>query len=288
VGATWAALLGTALGVAVVQRSLFVVAGLVAAVGTAGASRFLPRPATHGVTRRDVRRILATLVLVARDRRDVTFFLAPNRLFWGTRSMRLRGWRLALANTGPQTRRYFAAAALFFAGFAVFWAPLPIYLIDAGLDSGTAFGLYLVNNVASAALFDRAGAIGDGALWTTQTRALTVRGLAFSGVAVAALLGVTGAIAAVTVAMLLVVVGATWAFVAVAGTTIVTNLVGPSTRGAILGSYVALAAFAGGVGSLLGGALAAWSYPLSFVVAAVLVVTGALLVRGGSSAPTAG
>jgi MFS family permease len=84
--------------------------------------------------------------------------------------------------------------------------------------------------------------------------------------------------ALVAVAGLLAVVGLTWAFIAVAGTTIVTRYAPGRSRGAVLGTYAALSAVGGSLGSLLGGAVAAVSFVLAFLLAATLVFVGGGLV----------
>ncbi|MFB6137833.1 MAG: hypothetical protein ABEJ42_05755 [Halobacteriaceae archaeon] len=76
-------------------------------------------------------------------------------------------------------------------------------------------------------------------------------------------------------AALLAVVGLTWAYVAVAGTTVVSRLAPAADRGEVLGAYAALAALGGGAGSLLGGWLATRGFSTAFAGAALLVFAGA-------------
>lgn len=69
-----------------------------------------------------------------------------------------------------------------------------------------------------------------------------------------------------TVALLLesvlfLVVGLTWAVIAVTAATIVTRMAPAAIRGEALGTYAAVSAVAGGIGSLLGGALAEIQLP---------------------------
>jgi len=73
---------------------------------------------------------------------------------------------------------------------------------------------------------------------------------------------------------LFVVVGLTWAVIAVSAATLVTRLSPPIVRGEALGVYGALSTVASGVGSVLGGWLAAAGYGRAFAVAGGLVLAG--------------
>jgi MFS family permease len=194
----------------------------------------------------------------------------------------------------PALAMYFAAVFCFFAGFSAFFAPLPAFLTDVGFGSDGVFALYLINGLAAAAFFGAAGRLTvdrDAAL--LQIASLSTRGIALPAVALvggawgAAALGF-GAAAAV-----FVVIGLTWAVIAVTAGTLVTRLAPATIRGEALGMYAALGALAGGVGSVLGGWLAAMSYGVAFGTAGGLVLIGAaivLLVRRGAddSGPTHG
>jgi MFS family permease len=206
----------------------------------------------------------------------VTFAFSPNRLYWATRG--LRTGRLRRRLDGPLAT-YFLAATLFFTGFAGFWAPLPLFLVDAGVGPSAVFGLYLVSSLASAACYEPAGRLAARFdLGRLQTGAVAARGLSFPVVALAVGLGGTLAGLGAT-ALALLVVGATWAVVAVAGTAVVTRLAAPTVRGEALGVYTALGAVAGGVGGVLGGWVATFGPLVAFGAAGVLVLAGAALVR---------
>ncbi|MDZ7701137.1 MAG: hypothetical protein U5J98_03220 [Halobacteriales archaeon] len=173
---------------------------------------------------------------------------------------------------------YLAAAVLFFTGFAAFWAPLPLFLTGAGFTAAQIFGLYLVSSLASAALYDRVGTlVGRTDVRLLQTGALAARGLLFPLVALGTGFGLL-ALELGVVAFVLVLIGGTWAVIAVVGTAIVTRLAPAAVRGELLGVHTALAAVGGGVGGLLGGWAASFGYLLAFGVAGGLVVLGAALV----------
>lgn len=179
----------------------------------------------------------------------------------------------------PQLATYFAAVFLFFTGFGVFFAPLPAYLSEVGYGSDAIFGLYLVLNVGAAVFYDRAASLGDShGITRVHVGSLLVRGVAFSAiVAVGVLLGETP-LGVGLIPVLFLVVGVTWAVIAVTAATIVTKLTPVVIRGEALGVYGALVAVGGGVGGLLGGALASFGYTVAFGVASALVLLGAGVV----------
>jgi predicted MFS family arabinose efflux permease len=185
----------------------------------------------------------------------------------------------------PRLAAYFGAAGLFFAGFAAFFAPLPLFLTDtvdgAGFGDGVVFGLYLVNSVGAAALYARVGDLAsrrDPAL--LQVGGLGIRALAFPAVGAAGLWIAHDGATLAAVAAAFLVVGVTWAVIAVTGTTVVTRLAPPAIKGEALGVHAALAAGAGALGSLLGGVVAEAGYLPAFAVAGGLVLAGGLCVAG--------
>lgn len=288
-GTVWTVGAGQVLPPALAQRSLFGVAAVVGVASALLAARWLPRT---GAVEAGPRRSDRVATLIARTNRaasDATFLFGRARFYWALRSLLARGPG-ALRTRLRVSRRlavYFLAASLFFTGFGTFWAPLPLYLTDAGLASGAVFGLYLVNNVGSTVLYATAGTLsGTRDVRLVQTGALGLRAacfLSFAGLAVAGgrLLGVGGSPGLgplVVVGALLALVGASWAFVAVTGTTIVSRIADPKTRGAVLGAYAAVSAVAGALGSLLGGLLAARGFGLAFAVSGALVIAGAVVV----------
>jgi hypothetical protein len=135
----------------------------------------------------------------------------------------------------------------------------------------------LVSSLASAVLYEAIGrlaAVTDVRL--LQSGALAGRALLFPAVALG--VGFAGLAEVGAAGLALGAIGATWAVIAVVGTSIVTRLAPPSVRGEVLGIYTALGAVAGGVGGVLGGWVAGFGYLVAFGVAGGLVLAGAGLV----------
>lgn len=264
-------------GPAVATRTLFWVLAACALVSAVVAAPALPRPdpERHVTSERQLRKVGRLLSGSRRGIRGATFAFAPNRLYWTTRGFRPR--RL-LERLNSALALYFIAAGLFFVGFAAFWAPLPLLLTGSSFSTGQIFGLYFVSSLGSAALYEAAGRLASRYdIRLLQAGALTVRGLLFPVIAVVVGLGAL-TLKLGTAAAGLIAIGATWAVIAVVGTSIVTGLAPPSVRGDVLGAYTALGAVAGGIGGILGGWAASFGYLVAFGVAGGLVVLGALIV----------
>lgn len=259
------------------DRLLFWVLAGIVGLSTITAIWTLPTPDPESPTSSDrkARRIARLLASSTRGVRGATFVFPANRLYWATRGFRLTRVRQRLDSTFAL---YLLAAGLFFGGFAVFWAPLPHLLRGSGLDSGGIFGLYLISSLAGAVLYEPAGRLAKQFAPTRLTSsALFVRGLSFPLVALSTGVGLR-TFEYPVLGTLLLVIGVTWAVIAVVGTTIVTRLAPAGLQAEALGTYVAIGAFAGGIGSLLGGWIATIGFLLAFLVAGGLVGSGAVLV----------
>lgn len=277
IGAVWTPLTGGLLGPTLSTRSLFWVLACCAALAAVGSARTLPRPAPGNQisSERAVRRVAKFLTSTRGGVKDVTFAFAPNRLYWTTRGIHPR--RL-VERFEPAMATYLAGAGLFFAGFAAFWAPLPLFFTDIGFNAGQIFGLYLLSSLASAVLYEHVGKVAASTdLRVLQAGALGLRGVFFFAVALAG--GITTFwVSLVASGLTILLIGFTWAVIAVVGTAIVTRLAPPGVRGEMLGIHTALMALAGGVGSLVGGWLASIGYHVAFGTAGLLVIGGAVLV----------
>jgi len=268
VGAVWPLVPGSD------TRTLFFVLAACAAVSGGLAGATLPRAPGGAPDGRTARRVERLLSESRRGVRSATFAFSPARLYWASRGFRLSTVRPRLDAT---LARYLVAGGLFLAGSAAFWAPLPLFLTDAGFGSGTVFGLYVVASLASAVLYDPVGRLAaSGDLRVLQTGALLARAAAFPALAVVAGLGAAASLG--VAGLVLAAVGATWAVMLVVGTAIVTRLAPPSVRGELLGLYAAVGALAGGAGAVLGGAVASVGYLAAFAVAGALVLAGGALV----------
>ncbi|MFB6219703.1 MAG: MFS transporter [Halobacteriaceae archaeon] len=256
------------------QRAFFLVCAVAAAGGLAVGLRTLPpdpAPGTEPRPRRLRRRIREA---AAFNVRGAAFPFTPAKL--DPRALHPR--RFAERFT-PALAVYFGAVVLAFAGFGMFFAPLPAYLGALGYGAGEIFGLYLALNAAAAAFYGRAAALaGRYSPERVNAAGFALRGVAFPAVvAVGAALGST-ALGLGAAAAVFAVIGGTWAVIAVVAATLVSGLSPPAIRGEALGVYGALGALAGGVGGLAGGWLGAASYPLAFAVAGGLVLAGAGVV----------
>ncbi|MFB6253747.1 MAG: MFS transporter [Halobacteriaceae archaeon] len=284
-GTIWMAAIGTFFTIGLTQKLLFVVAavfGIGAAILT---YRSLPPRSDLTVGPHRSNRVATLLSRSARHLRDDIFNFGSTRMFWAIKSLS-PARIMTIRQTLPQVLwMYFVAAFLFFIGFSVFWAILPIYLSRVILfDAGTIFALYLVNNIASTILYGHAGVFaGRYDIRLIQSSALGLRAIAFTAIGIIGMLGL-GLITVGSLQLLLFVaaflgiVGVTWAFIAVTGTAIVSKFAPERTRGSILGIYAALSAIAGTVGGLFGGWLASYAFNLAFGVAALLVITGGGIV----------
>lgn len=284
VGTAWLVGAGGILSTAAMQGVLFGLAALFGAVAAVLAALWLPQraPPTVGPRRSD--RVATILTRTSRNVRDATFSFGLARFFWSFKSLSRRPIRSIGGDLPRALLAYFLAAFVFFTGFAVFWAPLPLFLTDAEFTSGTIFGIYLLNNVGSTALFGTAGRLCDRYdIRLLQGSALGLRALCFLvigllGIGSIGLLSVGRPSALAVVAVILSLVGVTWAFIAVTGTAIVSRLAPPHVRGGILGIYGALSAVAGALGSLLGGWLASYGFDYAFLASVGLVLAGGAMV----------
>jgi len=259
------------------ERVLFMFLAAISVISTVTAWVTLPKPtpAATPFTARQARRITRLLATSRRGVRGATFGVSVNRLYWATRESRFP--RVKLRLDSPLYRLY-VAAGLFFAGFAVFWAPLPHFLAEIGFASGPIFALYLLSSLSAALLYERTGTLAQRVDHASLTGgALVLRGLLFPVVAVGAALGASS-LGIALLGGLLLAIGVTWAVVAVVGSTMVTQLAPKANRATALGSYVAIGAVTGGAGSVIGGWLATYWHGLAFSVAGVLVIVGASIV----------
>lgn len=275
-GAVWTAVATRTVGTAAIDGFLFVLAVL-AGASVLASLRLLPPDPVPGSPEGFVSARRLGRALRRADRfsvRTATFPFTPGRM-----DVRRFNPRRVIDRFTPTLAVYFLAVCCFFTGFAAFFAPLPAYLTDLGIGSDGVFLLYLVNSVAAAAFFEGAGRLSakHDALML-QAGGLAVRALALPGVAVVgALLGIS-TVGMASIAVVFAVIGLTWAVIAVTAGTLVTRLAPPAIRGEALGMYAALSALAGGVGSVIGGWLAARSYPLGFAVAGGFVLLGAAIL----------
>ena len=251
------------------QRTLLTGFGVLAVAATLLFLRFYPN-ATHVSDRRFLRRYRS----LSRDGLRGDRYLrgipyGPSRIYWGLRS--LRTGRLS-ERFGRPLLGYLAGTALFSAGFAVFWGPMPAYLTDIGFSDGVVFLCFLANTVGSTVCYDPVGRLMERyAAMGMQVGALVIRAALFVVTAfLVSQLLIGGALAAI---------GVTWAVVAVTTTGIVARLASDRLRGEALGLVVAVSGLGGGVGNAVGGAIAAaTNTTVTFGLAAAVVLVGCAVV----------
>lgn len=257
------------------QRMFFVICAGSAALGFLLAARGLPpdhRPDDEP-TPQELRRLSRRVPTV--NLRAAAFPFSPSR--YDPRNLKLRRF---IDRFTPQLGLFFAAVLCAFIGFGVFFAPLPAYLSDIGYESGTIFGLYLILNLGAALVYDRVPALAARfATIPVHISALIVRGGTLPGIAIIGIVAGGAAIEIGLTSVTFVVLGLTWAAIAVTAATLVTTLSPALIRGESLGVYGALVALGGGIGGLIGGWLATFGYLVAFGVAGGLVFVAAGGVR---------
>lgn len=277
-GIVWSVTVETFVSATVAQQSLFVVCGGAAILAAVLLSRWMPAPSVRKLRRIDPERVARRISKAPRlGIRSATFLFSPNRLYWSTRTMHPR--RLAQRFT-PTLATYYIAVLLFFTGFAAFFAPLPLYLSGVGFSSDMIYALYLIISLGSAVFYGAAGRVsGRMDLRLLQTGALSLRGVAIPLVAVVGTAFAATAVGTVLTGVLFVLVGVSWAVIAVTAGTIVTRIAPTGLRGEALGMYTALSLFAGAVGSIAGGAVAtAYGFTVAFAAAGLVILVGGGLV----------
>jgi MFS family permease len=289
-GIAWSATVGRLFGPVTSQRYLFLACAAASAVAAVVLWRTMPAPSERQIRRLDRDRVEQLLSTGRRGIRGATFRFTPTRLYWRTRS--LHPDRMAERFT-PTLAAYFLGVVLFFTGFSAFFAPLPLYLTGVGFSSDLVFALYLISSLGSAAFYTGAGRLsGQYDIRLLQTGALGLRSVVMPLVAVAGAALAAGLAGVLVNGVLFVLIGISWAVIAVTAGTIVTRLAPSSLRGEALGVYTALSTLAGGIGSIAGGALAnASGFVVAFGVAGGVIVAGAVIVvalRGISERTGAG
>lgn len=272
VGTVWTTILPELVPATADVVLLFPVLGVVALLGAGVVAAFYPEPSVVSVARfqRGYRRLSQGGWEGTRFLRTVPF--GPGRLYWALRTLR-RG-RLGRGFPRP-LRAYLLAVALFSTGFAAFWGPIPAFLTGEGFADGGVFGLFLLANLGSATLFTRIGRSTAVEPLSLQSAALAGRVVLFPAVAAGASLAVGRTVA---LAACFLLIGVTWAVIAVTSTGLVTRLAPTSVRGSALGAYTAVVGVGTAAGSILGGFVAAATgYLPAFLGAALLVFLGAAL-----------
>ncbi|MFB6091555.1 MAG: MFS transporter [Haloquadratum sp.] len=295
-GGAWSALVGgprVGLAPLAAKRLFFVVSGVVTLGAVLFVLRQYPEPQTMSDQRfrRLFHRVRSANGHTAGAARAAPY--GPMRLFLAAQGLRFDRESVARLRERFSARlvEYLFAAAVFFAGFSAFFGPLPAYLVEAGYAADAVFALFVVNAAASAAAYAPAGSLAaEYDPFSLQAAALAFRTGAFPVVAVAGS-AIAPPVGLVVVGLFFFAIGASWAVIAVTATGLVTELAPEPVRAEALGAYTAIGSLGGGIGSVLGGAVAdAAGYLPAFGLAGGCVAVALLLafdgLRGSSAAFT--
>lgn len=269
VGTVWLAVGSARFSPLAAQRSFFVVCAAGAVVATPLSFYWLPPEATVSSGRLS-RSPRAVYRLVAGSGRYVKLVpFAPSRAVFALQRLGTGG---LLEGFSPSLRRYLLTTVVFSAAFATFFGPVPAFLVDLAYSSAAVFGFFILASLASAVVFVPVGALaGRRHPKRLQLAALGGRVALFPLIGLVGLLSQVG-LRSAAIAVGFVLIGVTWAVVAVTGAGLVSRAAPARLRGEALGVYTALAGLGGGVGGLLGGSVATvFGYLAAFALAGALV-----------------
>jgi DHA1 family multidrug resistance protein-like MFS transporter len=204
----------------------------------------------------------------------------------------LRVWRVFRGENifGTPLTRYFYAIIVYHLGFQAFFVPLPLFLLNQlGFGAAETFFLYIFHHGASAltnAYMSR---------FTSRYRTrniqrffLAVRSIMFALTAGLLFLKGNSVMLMIAVILMFIVTGLSWACINLSAISVISKRVRQAYRGQAIGAYYSAMGIGGIAGSLIGGFLATWSYPICFFFAAFCVIIGLLMTmrlpRGISNA----
>lgn len=178
-------------------------------------------------------------------------------------------------------RVYLACVFLFFGGFTAFYSFFPIFLTEAyGLGSPEIFAIYIASQVTSIAIYPRVGAwVNSRGSGPMQLYGSLGRSMLFGSFF---LLGVAGFADLPRLSLIVALhagVGACWAVINVASSTLVSRLAPDAGRARALGAFNAVQGFGSIFGPLLGGFSAGYfGYGPAFAASIALVIAGSGLL----------
>lgn len=272
-GVVWLAAVPQAIGQEGALEWLFIIGSALSALSVAAAT-VVVREGHHRVDRQAASAALAPLGHSIVERRNGFFvrFTMISALSW--RELRRHGAQ-------PAGRYAFGTGALF-TGFLVFYAPLPVFLLqEARFSSDQVFSVYLASAALSALLYAYAGRRAEErSARGLLLRASTLRAAVFPLFAVAVLsLGPGTPATLVAVLALNALAGVAWAFINVGGSVMASDLAAPAARGQSIGLYNAAIGVGSIAGAALGGLLAqSLPFPAVFLVASAFIGAGAATV----------
>lgn len=266
-GMGWLALLSGRWGAVNAMRGLFLLAGGVASLSLTLTLLWLPEPPLVRSRRLFHPDFVGRLTVMLVERT----FSHPSRLrYFVLRPAFLTEARRYFSNV---LGRYYLCSLLFFFALHIGFVPFPIFLTDVlGATNTQVFLISLLKSVVDALLYVPMGrAVRRRRGIGLQAQAAAVRVGIFGFFALLALLR-PGPASLVSLALVHLLTGVTWAVIAVSGTTAVATLAPKGLEARALGLYNAVIGVAGILGSLAAGYLAeALGYVASFGTAALLM-----------------
>jgi MFS family permease len=256
-----------------VMTGLLVLSGVLALLGAVIAWAWIEEP---------VRRL---------DRRSLAELVNSNRGLH-ERVRHARTWMVSIVElTRSKAERlphkevlFLLALGVMSAGFFIFYAPFPVFLVQkAGFSGASVYIAYLGSAAATTGLYYQSGKAVEvhspkyvfleslGGRFVLMLLFVPGPAFLFFGLGSAGLVGY--------LTLLNALMGITWAFISTASTLFLVRLVGRSSRGRALGLYNAIAGLGGLFGTLAGGLLYVnFGVNVTYLIAAFTVLFGAALL----------
>lgn len=216
-------------------------------------------------------------MLEAGDMVTERFRYVPVHLYYLLKPARLAG---TVHKFGLTLSGFLTSVAIIYTGFSIFFIPLPAFLkISGGLGNGKVYLLFIANALSSALLYRvaarRTQKIGG---FKVLRASLLVRVVLFPGVVLPFILMANPGLRILVAALIIVFIGASWAFINVSTLVIVSSLAPAGIKGQVFGVYNGIIGLSAVGGSLIGGYLASFgNYLVTFVVASLLISSGLAL-----------
>ena len=189
--------------------------------------------------------------------------------------------RLSKKKLATRTKIYILYTCILMLGFQIFFVPFPVFILNRlGGNETEIFIMYLLNNVASMVAFRISGkSVNRIGIAKTLSMAIFSRVgiLAFSTLLGLYFMTVTGSLW-VGIACYSVM-GFFWSFISIGWVTSISKLAIPENRGKAIGYYNSFL----GIGQIAGGLVSgfvseAFGYPVDFLLATVVVLSGGLML----------
>lgn len=272
IGAFWLQGLSGPWGPAGSMRALFLAGALLSVLSAAMAWRWIRDP---GVTIKRSHIPLSEHIYLAVER--VRFL--PSRLlhyfsFFGNHGEKRQAYSGAL-------KTYYVSVILLFSGFTAFYAVFPVFLAGSvGFSGSQIFAIYIASQAVSAIIYARVGrVISKVGARKVQLAGATARIILFPAFLALVIfpIGIGAAFAAALIIHGLI--GASWALINVAGSTIVSRLAPKEGLAQTFGLYNAVQGIGSIAGPLLGGFTAEiYGYGGGFALSSGTIMAGVIIL----------